>query len=282
MTKKHFLDTSVVRPLLMGTKQYKDYLQNEIGQGNLYISDFIRMELNRSYIREILNFYFLLHFPSIQTISEALEIWSNEFKSSKLKAVLQLISQLLSTRSLDFDSVDDKEKALRAIGQYVKRLELKIDKAFRNTGSNATRCTRSNIKLKYYPDSTLTESFRNFLKEFDDVADCRKKCRIDCFFFERHEKDLEEWTKFSKSISNPNDKENKGFLKIISKLNEQLEKKRSLSCKKCEAIGDATIALETPTEMQLVHTDYSFDHLCPAINKIHKRLSSERRFISKA
>ncbi|HLC26572.1 MAG TPA: hypothetical protein VJM80_07355, partial [bacterium] len=67
---------------------------------------------------------------------------------------------------------------------------------------------------------------------------------------------------------------------IAENLNEILTKTVSAcSCKRCESIGDAVIALDAPRNMQLEHTDKSFTHLCPPINQAHKQHPSENSIV---
>ena len=44
-------------------------------------------------------------------------------------------------------------------------------------------------------------------------------------------------------------------------------------------IGDAIIALDAPRDMQLEHTDHSFDHLCPPIGQPHRKHPSEQHIV---
>lgn len=74
------------------------------------------LEMKRSYLMNIISFYFILRIETINTIGDALAFWSNRFKSSELKAILQLIPQLFSTHKLDFTSSQDQEKALQILG----------------------------------------------------------------------------------------------------------------------------------------------------------------------
>jgi len=51
---------------------------------------------------------------------------------------------------------------------------------------------------------------------------------------------------------------------------------------RCEAIGDAVIALEAPKDMQLEHVDKPFDYLCPPINQPHRRHPSPDELLKTA
>jgi hypothetical protein len=94
LTSQHFLDTSVARSLLLATQTYKQYLTSQLENHPLYVSNYVQMEMKRSYLMNIISFYFILRLETINTIGDALAFWSNRFKSSELKAILQLVPQL--------------------------------------------------------------------------------------------------------------------------------------------------------------------------------------------
>ena len=92
---------------------------------------------------------------------------------------------------------------------------------------------------------------------------------------ENNYSELEKYIRHAQSLRNPNRTENIGSFKISDKLNQILQKNTAITCRVCEAIGDAIIALEMHQNMLLEHTDYSFDHLCKLIDKSHNRHPSE-------
>jgi hypothetical protein len=76
-----FLDSSVVYAILLGTQAYKQYLESALAHPRL-VSPYVQMEVQRSYLCKIIEFYFILDLDSIQNISDALIFWSNHYKSS--------------------------------------------------------------------------------------------------------------------------------------------------------------------------------------------------------
>jgi len=71
-------------------------------------------------------------------------------------------------------------------------------------------------------------------------------------------------------------KKAQGFQKIAKNLERIFaENGDPCSCRMCGNIGDAVIALDCPRDMQLEHTDYSFDFLCPPIKQLHKLRPSD-------
>ncbi|MDZ7966366.1 MAG: hypothetical protein RM368_15540 [Nostoc sp. DedSLP03] len=47
-----------------------------------------------------------------------------------------------------------------------------------------------------------------------------------------------------------------------------------------DAPDDVVIALNAPQNMQLEHTDNSFDYLCPSINQPHYKHPSENQIVT--
>jgi len=273
---KYFLDTSVLRPILVGTDAYKKYFQTQLGKERKYVSKYVLMEFKRSYIIKILNFYFVLDMPNINTIGDAMTFWSNKFKISELKAIIQFISQIITSYELINDNPKDKQMALIEIGRYVKRLEMKLRRSFLDIGKNEAHCHRALIQ--FTKNDYLTGMFRDFLLEFNDVQTCRSKCIIDKFFLIKYKNATEKFIADADKLENPNSAENKGFKNIADSL-KKASKDKVFSCKMCEIIGDSVIALESPKYMRLEHTDHSFDHLCDAINQHHFKHPSETAIV---
>ena len=266
---EHFLDTSVAHPMLLGTTAYKRYFASQFGDDPCYISKYVQMEFKRTYLTNVIALYFTLDLPTMQTIGDAFAHWSNKFKTSELKAVIQLASQLFSTQMIDVTRVQDKSKALRELGRYIKRIELKLRRKFKDVGKDSTRCARALVPLKVEPEN-MGEGFRQFIDAFDDVETCRSKCRIDDFILKRYQPQVEAYVKLAAKL--PRDRANLGFISIADNPGQILKKgAMACSCKRCEHIGDAVIALDAARNMRLEHTDNSFNHLCPSIGQPHQQ-----------
>jgi len=283
MYEKHFLDTSVVRPIILGSERYRQYYKEHFGNDRLYISKFIQMEFKRGYICKILDFYFTLHAPDIEKVGDAFKLWSNRFQARDIKAVLHLVGDLLNDHRYDINDPKDKAKALRAIGQYVKRLEIKLRKKFKDNGVYRTRCYRAAISFKASHQTDFTDTFRRFLSAFRDMKTCRQKCSVHHFIFDRYKSQIEDYVERAQRLSRPKKPENKGFIRITEKLNEILQRgSDACSCRACEIIGDAIIALEALREMRLECTDHAFDHLCPPVGQPHYKHPPELNFYPKS
>src|SRR5688572_26098961 len=122
---KHFLDTSIVRKFLLGAAVYREYLSKQFGARSCYISIYVEMEIRRSYLRNVIAFFSTLQLPTIYTVNDAITFWSNKFKGSETKAILQLVANLTKTQNLDWNRPADKVTASRVLGFYILRFEAK-------------------------------------------------------------------------------------------------------------------------------------------------------------
>ncbi len=276
--KKHYLDTSVLRSLLLGSQLYKKYFSSQFGNNPCYISKYIKMEFRRSFLRNILYFYFTFRIPTLNTIDDVLRYWSNKYAKSELKAIIQLAAELFKTGNFDFTNPRDKPKALRHLALLIKRFDAKLRRNFKDIGKDTARCTRASIPLKAEL-MNIAKGFKDFLEAFEDVKFCRSKCHIDNFLLTRYHNEINKFIKKARELPSNND--TIGFKNISENLSKILNKgPNKCSCRMCEKIGDAIIALEAPRKMRLEHTDFAFNYLCPLINQPHKKHPSEVSLIS--
>lgn len=275
---KHFLDSSVAQPMLLGSSVYKQYFKYQFSDDDVYISDYVQMEIKRSCIVPSIDFYFLLDMPNTESIGDALAIWSNRFSSREIKAVTRLVAQLIDTHQLSDLAPRDKSKALRRLGFLIKRIESQLRRGFLNIGVNNTRCARAKVLLvsPQTDQAPISYQFEQFLQEFNDTDGCRSKCTVDGFILTRFKAECEAFLEQAENLERPKSRENKGFVEITENLRKITETEgNACSCRMCGRIGDAIIALELPEDMQLEHTDYSFDNLCEVMGKTHIRHPSE-------
>jgi hypothetical protein len=273
----HLLDSSVARPMLLGTTTYQQYFITQFQNHPCYISPFIRMELYRSYLRNIIEFYFTLDLPGINSFSDALTFWSNRYQGSKHKATQQLIAQLLHSDNPSI-TLQSKEDARRGIEQLIQKFVNDIQTQFHLLDRNSPQCARASIEFKLDPGN-FTESIIPAVAAFDNVATNRSQCRIDSFLLNDYRMLLENYLRLAEIQSQ--NVANRGFIAITNTLQGILEKGASAcSCKCCERIGDVVIALDTPQNLQLEHTDQAFDYLCPPINQPHRKHPSETQIIT--
>jgi hypothetical protein len=272
-----YLDSSVVYAMLLGTQAYKQYFESVLSYPRL-VSPYVQMEVQRSYLCKIIEFYFILDLDSIQNISDAIIFWSNYYKSSQHKAVARLMAQLLQQRPIDLSDPQDKGKALDAIAALIIQFSELLQNRFVSTETDSTNCARAQVTLNVTDNAA--EEFMRFLSAFDNVKACRSQCRIDQFLLNEHLSEIESYIQYSENLAKNSD--SRGFIKIAENLKEIINQgSDACSCKRCERIGDAVIALDTPREMQLEHTDRSFDYLCPLIQQPHRKHPSEIQVVGR-
>ncbi len=229
----------MLRSLLLGTQVYKQYFESQFGDQQQNISNYVQMEIKRSYLINLISFYFVLRLTTINSIGDAIALWSNKFKASELKAILQLIPQLFSTHQLNFSSDQDKEKALSILAIYIKRFELILRRKFNNTNIDSTACARAlvplNVDLK-----NPAEGLKQFADEFGDVKTCRSQCQIDQFLLVQYRSEIERLVEIASQL--PKNTNTRGFINIANNLKEILATgAAACNCKRCEKIGDAVI-----------------------------------------
>lgn len=182
---EHFLDASVARPILLGTQAYQRYFEAQFEDRLRYISPFVRMELTPSYLRNIIKFYFLLRLPTIDTISDALSLWSNYFRGSQHKAIEQLMAQLLQTQAFDFADTQNKASALIVVELLIYQFVEGIRSQFRLHDRNSPQCARPGVPLPT-ESRDAAASYKQFIDEFDNVENCRNRCQIDQFLLDQY------------------------------------------------------------------------------------------------
>lgn len=116
----------------------------------------------------------------------------------------------------------------------------------------------------------IDTSFKDFISGYSNEKS--KECNLH-LFIERHNKEIEK-IKSNKEIKIANSKSD-GFDKIVEEINGGIK----YNCTSCSKIGDLIIAIISPKEMRLEHTDYSFDYIMAVLDKEHYRHPSETEII---
>ncbi len=267
-SKKHFVDTSVMRPLVTSSPAVKEYYKENLGE-NLYYSSYVRMEFFRGFIVPAISFYFTLKMPNIKCLSDAFFLWSNKFQTREIKAIMSMFGGLLEGHKFDFNDLDQKERAAQRIAEYIRRIYAIVPKRFKNIGTDSRLCSKSSLELDFDPND-IENSFKEYITNYAQVVpDCnglhfivsKNKESIDKIVEQKDLKIVK-----SKSV---------GFKVIVEEISEGI----GYSCNDCKKIGDLIIALISPQEMRMEHTDYSFDLL--VLEKEHYRHPSESSLLKK-
>lgn len=259
-----------MRPLISSSSAVKDYYLKELNE-NLYYCSYIKVEYVRGFIIPAIDFYFTLRMPNILSISDALSLWSNKFQNREIKAVLSMFSGLLENHRFNFNDFKDKERSSQRVADYIRRIMSIVPNKFKDIGNENSLCPKSSLSIDFNPES-LDKAFRDYLNTY------RSKSHNDCnlhLFLKKNQ------SKINEIIDNENirikNSNSDGFKEIVAALKLDLKN----SCSNCSRIGDAIIALISPNDMRLEHTDYSFDFLMMILDKNHKRHPAESIIIRK-
>jgi hypothetical protein len=273
----YLLDSSVVRPMLLGTRTYQQYFATQLQDQPCHISPFIRMEMYRSYLRNVIEFYNTLDLPGIHSFSDALTLWSNRYQGSKHKAIQQLVAKLFSQNTHQI-SLQTKESSRSAIAALIQEFIRDVQTQFLLLDTNTPQCARALVTLEPDGKEDFIETMEQFTDAFDDVTTARRQCRIHDFLLQDHRASLEAYRQQAEAQSKTS--ASRGFIAIVDTLKIILEQGESAcSCKCCERIGDVVIALDAPRHLQLEHTDQAFDYLCPPIGQPHRKHPSETQIL---
>lgn len=264
---KHFIDTSVLRPIISSSTKSKEYYKNTLGD-NLYYCEYIKMEFVRGFLIPAMSFYSTLNMPSIRNIGDALSLWSQNFNIRDVKAILSLVSAIFNTHNLDFTKLNDKETASIILADYIRKIYTYLPNKFKDIGLEKQMCNKMKNKLNFNPDDIST-SFLEFIEKFNSKEN-HINCNLHLFLNKRENQINKIYENCDMKISNS---DKKGFSQIINHLNKMED--NNYSCRDCSKIGDLIIGLLSPSEMRLEHTDYSFDYIMSILDKDHKRHPSE-------
>jgi len=259
----HFLDTSILRPLIAASSHYKEYLNKELTEKK-YVAEYVKMEFVRGFLIPSMSFYSLLKLPNVKSITDALLVWNNKFSGREVKSVNNMMSNLLKNKSLDYNLYNDKELASKYVGDYIRRIYSKV-MLMNNAGTVGKMCTRILEQFKYDPID-LQNSFETYEMLFND-KDHASRCDLSKFLAKNK-------SNIENLIQNNNLKIKGSNRSGFKDLLEELQRK-SYTCNQCGKIGDAIIGLLSPENMRLEHLDNSFDYIMQVLEKDHKKHQSE-------
>jgi len=270
---KHFLDTSVARPLLLSSSAYRAHLDSELSGNGRYISPYVEMEFMRGFVLPVMNFCATLEMASIGSFDDAIALWSNRYQIREIKSVLVFLAQVVGSQDLDGADPADKSRIIAILASVVRRTVLNFRKQFTNNGTDPTRCSRAKLKFEIGTEDPDTD-MREFAAAFDDKKQRRAKCSVDKFVLSRYVRQRDAISKYLNQL--PDLKRNDQYKKVAGTFATMVEKgPDSITCDQCSKIGDAIIAISFPSTMRFEDTDASFDHFCDALNKPHKKHISE-------
>lgn len=183
--KQKFLDSSTARLLIVGGRYYRDYLRATLDGSRAHVSKYVMMEIRRGYLGVAVNFYFWASEPTFVTLGEAMEHWSDTFRSREAKTTIEIIGELVDMQRFRLDDPADKSGALREIARHIIEVDRAMRQLLTDCGRDSCRCAMAAIPFSVRPDNTHAD-LEKWKSEFGDVKACRNRCRIDHFLSERY------------------------------------------------------------------------------------------------
>jgi hypothetical protein len=254
---KYLIDTSAIRAALAdSTTSHNQHFQSVVGNTDLYVSVYIRMEFIRRWFCDYVRL--ALAIDQFRSVSDALVFLEQDFKINNIKGVLAAISKILSQNGL----MENNRAAAEEIASLAIASLRMFDKVFPSRIANLCRCQIGGLTPSVdYND--LLKDVRDFYEKFRiPVTDCE----VNDFLKLRHP---------PKSRAKPIlvDQGCKK-LKVVQNLKEFSDRATHVTCTECSRIGDSIIALEQPMSWCLVHLDNSFNDLCRVLGRTHKQIKS--------
>lgn len=278
----HFIESSVARGILTGTHSYGEWLRKEMPNGHRFTSPFVAMELCRSYLCGMIEFYHTLNMVTISTVSDAIKFWSHRYQPRDVKLgcliigdLLSLIEEQYATAGVRTANPNDKAYALTVLADLIGNFEIHIRRTLAVLQGQKLYCSRAQVSMAFSAD-TIAEDLQRYLDEFDDVTSHKAQCSI-VQLLVSGKADIDQWQSAAEKLKST--QANQPIRDFVNRVVEAAsDPSNNCSCNNCGVIGDAVITLDAPRSMCLEHTDDSFNFLCGNIGQPHNQRPSEVAF----
>jgi hypothetical protein len=252
----YLVETSAV-PVALGesTPNHCRDFTDATADGRYCTSIYIRKEFIRRWVCTYIELACEVdHFESVDHAMYHLE---QDFSIRNIKANFHAVATMLRQKGAVQNTRDmAKEFARLAIGKLHE-----FDRLFRTRTRNSCGCQIGGKELRV-DFNTLFDDLRVFIKAVGSVDDCP----VNEFL------DLGKFGKASRLLEEDGVADTKPGVNLAG-LHEEGQ---WITFKECATIGDCVIALDQPRSCCLVHIDEAFDVLCPAAERQHKRIPSQR------
>jgi hypothetical protein len=253
---KYLVETSAVRPALgNSTAAHNQHFAEQVKDGRLWSSTYIRMEFIRRWVCDLIRF--ALTIDQCDSAADALVVLEQDFSPRNVKGSLASVSQILR----ETGSIDNKRLAAEEVASLAVRLLKQFDRVFPSRTSNLCQCQIGGKTPRPDYNQLLDDLFAFYETFRTPVTDCEVNAFLE--------------------FQNPRGRtqnllDDGGVCKLhvgknLAKLHEE---ETWITCKECSTIGDAIISLEQSPSWCLVHLDASFSELCRARGRVHKQIQS--------
>jgi hypothetical protein len=256
MTRKHerrfFLETSAVIYRLHGHSLMQQAVQETIGDATAEVSPFVRMEYLRGVVLNLIELYFLLQ--KSESVGDALIDWSQKIRQErKLKVVLMTAHRWIVAQ----EDWQHRHDSLRRLAEVIVRSVREFDDAFPVGATDALRCQLGKVEVldQLFHEQlvrNLYESLRRIQTGIPECALCRFR-KIQQRRLRNRRIDLYGEATRKHFAAYP------AFVRLAHQLDGLLTTVGTQpSCRYCEQVGDAILALHAPRHAVLVTADRAF------------------------
>jgi hypothetical protein len=255
--QKYLIETSAVRAALrQSTADQNGHLEEEVKDGILWTSLYIRMEFIRRWFCDTARVAFTIDMYT--NVDDALIFLEQDFGIRNVKGYLAALAIFLRDRGV----IRNARRSAEEIASLAIRLVEQFDDVFGKRIPNTCGCQIGAMTLTDIDYNNVLSQLYRFHESFKTpVQDCEVN---DFLGFD------EKKGRTAKLLGNAQ----------VAKLNigQNLASLRRdstwITCTQCTRIGDAIISLEQPSSWCLVHVDQSFNILTECLDRSHKQIKS--------
>jgi hypothetical protein len=251
---KSFIDTSVAWKSQVGHAHHMEYLAKTIPR-EWYVNNYVRMEYYSTLLMTWTQLYFESGEKKHPTFGDALNYFSDKFGRIP-KSILTAVSVIL--RDDGFAETDSREKEFcrQKLQDLIFEMALQFEKEFVNSGDDPTHCSRIRNPLQVPDDFDRDRALLAFHQTFNDLKDCRNRCRVNKLFQTESSK-----AKFAKIASTTPTSSTKKQIAAVTKASQD---PAGITCRSCQQMGDSIIACSLDSRWKL----HSLDGLQGVLAKI--------------
>lgn len=251
----YYLETSAQIKRLFGHSAHKKIISELLKGKKIYSSFFVFREFKQTIILPLVDFYFVL--SEEKNFHDAVSVYLDKTRSIRdTKGFGQHVTAMLLENKTRNDLNNDKNKALIEIKKTILSLYFTFESIINNNFvANISSFNNSKIKL-----GITDQDFNNFKEQIV----CNKHCGQEKFWSKQ--KDILQVLINQENIDKF--KSNKGYFKVVAILKEiYSDFSRADMITRCNALGDAIIAIECPKNFRLISLDKAFIAFCIILQK---------------
>lgn len=266
---KSFLDTSVVYKLQIGASAQQEHLSETIPK-EWYVNNYVKMEFYRTCLMHWIELYFESESSFHSTFGDALKYFAEKFGRVP-KVILSAISSMLDSDGFSTSDAADKAICRQKLQDLIFELAAQLEKGFKDTGQDPTKCARIRKPLKLPEAAQRDEVLRDLAVSFHAIGECRSKCQIHGVF-----ENVPGKQKMAViSAISPNGRSKEALEKIQKAVAKAVADPNGITCRSCGNMGDAIIAVTLNAEWKLNSMDYVHEPIAIAVDieyEIHPSL----------